>query len=60
MAMPTHPADAEWAALLLPNSSTIDRIRIYPRASGRATDGFPKDFVLLYSKNSNDHTCESQ
>ena len=25
-----HLADAEWAALLLPNSSTIDRIRIYP------------------------------
>ena len=45
-----HFADSEWAALLLPNSPTIDRMRIYRRATGRATDGFPKDFVLLTSR----------
>ena len=53
-----HFADSEWAALLLPNSPTIDRMRIYPCATGRATDGFPKDFVLLTSENGNGHTCD--
>ena len=58
-----HLASSEWAAVLLPVQTTIDRIRIYPRAGkSNVSLGFPKDFVIQYAyfgnDNGLDHTCD--
>ena len=58
-----HLAGSEWAAVLLPELTTINRIQISPRAGkGNLSLGFPKDFVIQYAYYGNDngldHTCD--
>lgn len=57
-----HLAESEWASVLLGDLRTVDRIRLRPRGSSEepaTTLGFPKDFVLQYSYNSDNgiYTC---
>ena len=56
-----HLASSEWAAILLPQRTQADRVRIYPRANPATANnslGFPKDFVIQYSYNGNGLTCD--
>ena len=56
-----HLVSTEWAVVLLPEQTTVDKVRIYPR--GGAADGlslgFPKDFVIQYAYNGDDLSCDS-
>ena len=49
-----HLSSAEWAAVILPGTQSINRIRVLPRTNPGNTSStlsFPGDFVLLYSLN---------
>lgn len=56
-----HLASAEWAAVLLPGRTRVDRVRLYPRKNpvdvGNSL-GFPKDFVIQYAYNGDGYTCD--
>ena len=49
-----HLSSSEWAAVILPGTQSINRIRVLPRTNPGNTSStlsFPGDFVLLYSLN---------